>query len=65
MSVARTALRTLFRVMLAFLAVGAAAAVARAAEETERRPGYTLTYLAGLIMCLALLAIPCKRFRHT
>lgn len=43
----------------------AAAAALGAPGEASRYPNYAIPNVAAIIMGLAVLVIPCRRFRHT
>ena len=49
----------------AAILLAAAAALAAPFVEPSRRPNYAIPNVAVIVMSLAILAIPCRRFRHT
>jgi len=50
-----------------FLAAGLALALGawKVPEETLPQPSYAIPNIVAVVMCLSVLAIPCKRFKRT
>jgi hypothetical protein len=43
----------------------AAAALAAPAPDASRRPNYAIPNICAILMCTAVLAVACRRFRRT
>jgi|GEM_PF-4512876 len=48
-----------------FLAAGLALGAKRTPEKTLPQPSYGIPNIVAVVMCLSVLAIPCKRFKRT
>lgn len=48
-----------------FVAGGLALGAQKAPEKTLPKPSYGIPNIVAVVMCLSVLAIPCKRFKRT
>jgi len=48
-----------------FVAGGLALGAQKVPEKTLPKPSYGIPNIVAVVMCLSLLAIPCKRFKRT
>ncbi|MGB2754191.1 MAG: hypothetical protein WBD75_09790 [Phycisphaerae bacterium] len=48
-----------------FVAAGLALGARKAPKKTLPKPSYGIPNIVAVVMCLSVLAIPCKRFKRT
>lgn len=48
-----------------FVAAGLALGPRKAPKKTLPKPSYGIPNIVAVVMCLSVLAIPCKRFKRT
>jgi hypothetical protein len=48
-----------------FVAAGLALGAQKVPENTPPQPSYGIPNIVAVVMCLSILAIPCKRFKRT
>ncbi len=52
-------------VAVVFVAAGLALGARKAPKKTLPKPSYGIPNVVAVVMCLSVLAIPCKRFKRT